>query len=177
MRRPVDEPRLRRFMEAFGLAAAGAVNVYFTGGATAVLLGWRSATVDIDLAMEPDDDQLYRVIPGLKDSLELNVELLAPSDFIPELPGWRERSLFIAAEGQVAFHHYDFYAQVLAKIERGHALDLVDIDEMRERGLVEERPLLELFEAIGPQLYRYPSLDPPTFRARVVDFVKGAGSR
>ena len=174
MRRPVDAPRLRQFMEAFGLAAAGAVRVYFTGGATAVLLGWRAATVDVDLAMEPDDDQLYRVIPGLKDSLELNVELLAPTDFIPELPGWRERSLFIVSEGRVAFHHYDFYAQVLAKIERGHALDLVDIAEMKARGLVEAGRLSELFEAIVPQLYRYPALDPATFRSRVGEFVKGA---
>ena len=173
MRRPVDEPRLRRFMEAFGLAAAGPVRVYFTGGATAVLLGWREATIDIDLAMEPDDDQLYRAIPGLKDALEVNVELAAPSDFIPELPGWRERSQFIAAEGQVAFHHYDFYAQALAKIERGHALDLVDIALMKARGLVEAGRLSELFEAIGPQLYRYPSLDPAAFRFRVGEFVKG----
>ena len=172
MRRPVDEPRLRRFMEAFGLAAAGPVSVYFTGGATSVLLGWRVATVDIDLAMEPDDDQLYRIIPGLKDSLEVNVELLAPTDFIPELPGWRERSRFIVAEGQVAFHHYDFYAQALAKIERGHALDLVDIALMKARGLVEVGRLSELFEAIAPQLYRYPALDPATFRSRVGEFVK-----
>ena len=172
MRRPVDEPRLRRFMEALGLAAAGPARVYFTGGATAVLLGWREATVDIDLAMEPDDDQLYRAIPGLKDSLEVNVELTSPTDFIPELPGWRERSLFITSEGQVDFHHYDFYAQGLAKIERGHALDLVDIAEMKARGLVEADLLSELFEAMAPQLYRYPSLDPATFRSRVGDFVR-----
>ena len=174
MRRPVDEPRLRRFMEAFGLAAAGPVKVYFTGGATAVLLGWRDATVDIDLAMEPDDDQLYRAIPGLKDSLEVNVELTSPVEFIPELPGWRERSPFIALEGQVAFHHYDFYAQVLAKVERGHTLDLVDIAEMKGRGLVRAGRLSELFEAMAPQLYRYPSLDPATFRARVGDFVRSS---
>ena len=109
MRRPVDRARLRRFMEAFGLAAMGRTRVYFTGGATAVLFGWREATVDIDLSMQPEDDQLYRAIPGLKESLELNVEMSAPSDFVPELPGWRDRSLFIATEGQVVFLHYDFY--------------------------------------------------------------------
>jgi len=159
-------------MEAFGLAAMGRTLVYFTGGATAVLLGWRAATVDVDLSMHPEDDQLYRAIPGLKESLELNVELAAPSDFIPELPGWRERSPFIATEGQVAFHHYDLYAQALAKIERGHALDLVDIAEMKARGLVEPGRLFELFEAIAPQLHRYPAIDPPTFRLRVDEFVK-----
>ena len=117
---------------------------------------------------------LYRALPGLKDSLELNVELVAPSDFIPELPGWRERSRFVVLEGQVAFYHYDFYGQALAKIERGHALDLVDIAEMKARGLIDGERALELFEAIGPQLYRYPSLDPATFRARVVSFVRGS---
>lgn len=43
--------------------------------------------------------------------------------FIPELPGWRERSPFIRREGRISFNHYDLHAQALAKIERGHERD------------------------------------------------------
>jgi hypothetical protein len=51
----------------------------------------------------------------LKSELDLNVELASPADFIPPLPGWRERSRLIAREGALTFFHYDFYAQALAK--------------------------------------------------------------
>jgi hypothetical protein len=34
--------------------------IYLTGGATAVLEGWRASTVDIDLRLEPDIDSLLR---------------------------------------------------------------------------------------------------------------------
>ena len=37
----------------------------------------------------------------------------------------------------MAFHHFDLYAQALAKIERGHAQDVDDVREMLRRGLVE----------------------------------------
>jgi hypothetical protein len=55
-----------------------------------------------------------------------NIELAAPDDFIPPLPGWEEWSIFIARRGKIDFYHYDLYAQALAKIERGHARDLAD---------------------------------------------------
>ena len=78
------------------------------------------STIDIDLTMEPESDDLLRTVPRLKESLSLNVELASPDHFIPALAGWRERSPFIAREGNVTFRHYDLYAQALSKIERGH---------------------------------------------------------
>jgi len=92
------------------------------------------------------------------------VELASPADFIPALPGWEERSPFIAREGRLSFHHYDFYSQALAKIERGHARDKADVAEMLARGLVEPGRLRALFEAILPRLDRYPAIDPASFR-------------
>ena len=38
---------------------------------------------------------------------------------------------------------------------------------MIERRLVDPHRLLELFNAIEDQLYRYPALDPPAFRRAV----------
>jgi hypothetical protein len=67
----------------------------------------------------------------------------------------------------VTFLHYDLYAQALSKLERGHDRDLLDVDEMLTRGLVERDRLRELFAEIEPELYRYPAIDPPSFRRRV----------
>jgi len=167
MRELTDAARLRAFMRALAAEADQEARVYFTGGATAVLLGWRPTTIDADIAIVPDSDRLLRALPRLKESLRMNVELASPAHFIPELPGWEERSPFIAREGKVSFHHYDLYSQALSKIERGHAQDRQDVAVMLQRGLVEPARVRELFAAIEPKLYRYPALDPASFRRAV----------
>jgi hypothetical protein len=164
MRLPVDALRLGKFMQAFGAEASQPVRVYLTGGATAVALGWRASTLDIDLELVPEDDNLLRAIPSLKESLQINVELASPAHFIPELPGWQDRSQFVTQEGLVSFYHYDFYALALSKIERGHAQDLKDVNTLLDRGLIETARLRQLFEAIFPDLYRFPAIDPEAFR-------------
>ena len=164
MRRVAQREDIDHFIAALGRRAVNQTRLYFTGGATAVLLGWRASTVDVNIHIVPDDDRLLRALPELKESLELNVELACPAHFIPELPGWQERSLFITQEGKLSFFHYDLYAQALAKIERGHALDVADVEQMFRRAYIEPVQLKNLFETIMPQLYRYPAIDPPAFR-------------
>jgi hypothetical protein len=164
MRRPLDAERIRRFMRELGEEAERDVRLYFTGGATAVLLGWRQGTIDVDVKLEPETDRLFRALPRIKEKLELNVELASPDQFIPELAGWRERSAFIGREGRLSFYHYDFYAQALSKIQRGHSQDRTDVRQMIDRGLIERQELRRRFEEIEPQLYRYPAIDPAAFR-------------
>ena len=164
MRRPLDAERIRRFMQELGEEAEQNVRLYFTGEATAVLLGWRSGTVDVDVKLEPETDRLFRALPRIKDKLEINVELASPDQFIPELSGWRDRSAFIGREGRLSFYHYDFYAQALSKIQRGHSQDRTDVRQMIDRGLIDRQELRRRFEEIEPQLYRYPAIDPPAFR-------------
>ena len=159
-------------MRALGQKAREPGRVYLVGGASAVLLDWRATTVDIDLELDPALDALLKDIPALKESLQVNVELASPGHFIPPLPGWRGRSPFIVREGVVDFHHYDFYAQALAKIERGHARDHDDVVKMIETGLVQPSRLLELFATIEPELYRYPAIDPASFRRAVADALR-----
>src|SRR5215212_8592940 len=96
---------IKEFMRALGRAARGPARVYLTGGSTAVLFGWRDSTVDIDLKFVPEADELFRALPELKERLNVNVELASPPDFIPELPGWHDRSIFIAREGNIDFFH------------------------------------------------------------------------
>ena len=152
-----DERSSSKFMRGIAAEANEPGRIFSTDAAAAVL----------NIKILPESDRLLRAIPDLKERLHINVELAAPSDFIPELPGWQERSAFVAQEGKISFHHYDFYAQALAKIERGHRKDREDVDAMIAAGFVGRRRLLELFEAIEPQLYRYPAIDPGSFRAAV----------
>jgi hypothetical protein len=167
MRGLADADRLRRFLRELAREAETEAAVYLTGGATAVLFGWRQSTIDADILIVPEQDALYRALPRLKEELQLNVEIASPAHFIPELPGWRERSLLVERVGKVSYYHYDPYSQALAKIERGHAKDLADVAQLLARGLVEPQRLRELFEAIEPRLNRYPAIDPPSFRKRL----------
>jgi hypothetical protein len=167
MRPPVDESRIRALAVELGRAARQPVRIYLTGGSTAVLEGWRESTVDVDLRFEPEADELLRALPGLKETCGVNIELASPPDFIPELPGWRERSPHVLREGEVDVHHFDLYSQALSKIERGFEQDLADVRRMIEGALVEPGRLRDLFEAIEPELYRYPAVDPPAFRAKL----------
>lgn len=88
-------------------------------------------------------------------------------DFIPVPPGWEERGIFIAQIGRATFHHFDLYAQAIAKVERGHEQDREDVAAMLERRLVQPARALEYFGQIEPQLYRFPAIDPARFRQAV----------
>jgi hypothetical protein len=171
MRGLTGRDQAERFMRALGSAVSHDTRVYLTGGASAVLLGWRESTIDIDLTFVPENDEVFRAIARLKDELGINVELASPAHFIPSLPGWDTRSVFIAQQGRVAFYHFDFYSQALAKIERGHAQDRVDVAAMLGSGLVDPGRLLDLFELIFPELYRYPAIDPKSFRRSISEAV------
>ncbi len=167
MRQVANADRIRRFMHALGPEADTDVRIYFTGGATAVLFGWRASTIDVDIKIVPDDDRTLRAIPGLKEALQINVELASPADFIPVPPGWEDRSPFITREGRISFHHFDLYAQALAKVERSHSQDLEDVREMIQRRLIDSPRAREYFAAIEPGLYRQPAIDPESFRRAV----------
>ena len=173
MRPPVDERRIRELAHRLGRIARSRVRIYLTGGATAVLEGWRLATLDVDLRFEPEADELLRAIPTLKESLGVNVEFASPPDFIPELPDWRERSPLLFRDGNVDVHHFDPYSQALSKIERGFAHDREDVRELIERGLVERVQLRELFDLIEPELFRYPAIDPSAFRRKLDAAIAG----
>ena len=172
MREKVTAARLEEFMRALGSGVTDAARVYLVGGASSVLLGWRDSTIDVDLKLVPENDEILRKLPALKERLQLNIELASPDDFIPQLPGWQERSRFIRQEGKLTFLHYDFYAQALAKIERGHEIDRQDVHDLINSNLIESKQLLDLFSQIEDLLYRYPALDAASFRRAVESVVE-----
>lgn len=167
MRERADAERVRRLAVELGRVVPAGTRMYLTGGATAVLEGWRPSTVDIDIRFEPESDAGLRRISELKEELAVNVELASPLDFLPELPGWQERSRFRFREGNLEVFDFDPYSQALSKLERGFELDLKDVREMVGSGLVEPEQLLELFERIEPDLYRFPAIDPSGLKVKV----------
>lgn len=167
MRRDADEDRIRRLAHELGKVAPPGTVIYLTGGATAVLEGWRRSTVDVDIRIEPESDAVMRRIAELKEELTLNIEMASPIDFLPELPQWRERSRSRFRDGNVTVYDFDIYSQALAKIERGFELDLADVRQMVDGNLVDPGRLRELFGEIEAELFRFPAVDPATLRDKL----------
>lgn len=167
MRGVADAERIGAFMRALGREADSEGACYFTGGATAVLVGWRDSTIDVDILLVPESERLLRAIQHIKEDLQVNVELASPSDFIPVPAGWEERSVFVAREGRLSFSHFDPCAQALAKLERAHVQDLGDVQALLAHDLVDAKAAVAYFEQIEPELFRFPAIDPRSFRRRV----------
>ena len=175
MRQQVTSQRLHEFMKMLGERATEPTRVFLVGGATALLLGWRDSTIDIDLKLVPESDGILQLLSKLKERIGVNIELASPDDFIPEVPGWEDRSAFIGQIGKLTFLHYDYYAQALAKIERGHGSDLSDVNHLITSELVDREKLIDLFSQIEDQLFKYPAIDPSSFRRAVESVVSKAG--
>jgi hypothetical protein len=159
-----DGDRIREFLRALSAEAEREARLYFTGGATAVLYGWRPYTIDLDIKLVPEDERLLRALPVIAEKVGINVERTCPGDYLPELEGWEDRSPLVAREGRLACHHYDLCAQALAKIARGHVQDVVDLKAMLSRGLVTPEGLREHFRRIEPRLHLFPAIKAASLR-------------
>jgi hypothetical protein len=160
MGRLLDPERLRRFLDDLGEACRGPGVLYLTGGATALLAGWRDSTVDVDLKLDPEPDGVFAAIARIKEELDVNVELASPADFLPELREWRSESRLVGRFGPVEVRHYDFRAQALSKLARGFERDLNDMRAMLGRGLVSRDGLRAALDEMMPRLERFPRVDP-----------------
>jgi len=172
MRREVTVPTLHQFMRELAASAKSHGKVYFTGGATALLLGFRKQTIDIDIKLDPEPKGVFEAIAKLKNALDLNVELASPDNFIPATADWRERSPHITSIGPLEFFHYDYSLQALAKLERGYAQDITDVESLIAGGHITVRELESRFKEIEPALIRYPAIDSSAFERKVEGFVE-----
>jgi hypothetical protein len=168
----IDPQKLKQLMKALGKEARGSGSIYFTGGASALLIGWRESTVDVDIRLDPEPSGIFQAIAKLKQDLNINIELASPQDFLPPLPGWRERSIFIERQGQISFYHYDFTAQALSKLSRGYDRDKIDVQAMYKQNLFSLENLRNGLAAIEPELIRYPSLNPDDLKRNVATFLE-----
>jgi len=167
MRPEVDRARVEELLAALGRRVRAQHVLYLVGGSSAVLVGWRASTRDVDVRPEPDSDELLRAISDLKQELDINIELASPLDFLPALDGWRDRSPYVGTWGRLQVRHLDFRMQALAKLERGLDTDLADVATMLERGLVTAAELHAGFVAMRSDLFRFPAVDVARFEHRL----------
>ena len=162
-----DKAKVESLLRALGKAVRSEGTAFLSGGACAVLYGWRETTIDVDLYFDPEPAYLFEAIRELKQQLDMNIELAWPMHFIPAPAGWRERCLFIGEYGNMTYYHCDFYAQALAKIERNHSHDIRDVQAMLQLRLVQKDKLWQCFESIVSNLLRFPALNEERFREKL----------
>jgi hypothetical protein len=176
MRRSPTRESLRELMKALARSAPkrGSWRVYFVGGGTAVLMGWRDSTIDVDLYAA--DDAIFNDVQAIKERLELNIEFARPEDFVPPLTGSANRHVFIETIGTVGFYHYDPYSQLLSKIVRGLARDVQDARNFLRSGMVDATKFRSLVEGIPDSAYaKYPSLSRRDLHEAVDRFLADPG--
>lgn len=171
MRLETDKIKTQKVLEYLGQHIKTPGTLYITGGASAVLIGWRDQTIDIDCKFEPEPGGVYEALQQAKEKLDVNIELASPDHFIPPVPDWMKRSQFIGRYGKLDVYHYDFYSQALAKIERGHQRDLLDVESMVAHGLVDRKKIGEFFRQIESALLKYPSINQKAFSIKIERFL------
>src|SRR5438128_2045596 len=130
LRQPVSRERIDGFLRWLGNHYRHPARLYLVGGTSVVYEGLRSQTMDIDLAIEVsagNHGDLLTVLREARDTLDINIEEAAPSDFIPLPAGYAERHQFIGRFGEVDVFHFDLYSMALSKIERGRQQDQMDV--------------------------------------------------
>jgi len=152
----------------------GHYRVYLVGGGTAVYLGWRPSSLDVDLSA--DQEAIFHDIQGIKERLNINIEFASPEHFVPPLPGTADRHIPIETIGRVSFYHFDPYAQALSKIVRGFDRDMDDAKQFLESGLVDGPILRDLVSRIPEASFaRYPSLSRSAIVGAVEQFLSRRG--
>ncbi len=173
MRNKLTPELLRRFMQSLAFQSEGQGSIYFTGGATALLLGLREQTIDVDLRLDPEPRGAFEAIARIKNELNLNVELASPADFIPVSADWKMKSAFIEQVGQLMFFHFDLRAQALSKIERGYGHDLADARGFLAAAKMTGEEFLSFFQGVKAGAIRYPALSLSGWERKVAAFVEG----
>ncbi len=174
MRGDATAERIRSLLAELGRYAQVGDRVYLTGGATAVLVGWRHSTRDVDIRLEGGEDELLRAIAELKDRLDINIELASPLDFLPEVEGWRERSPYVGRFGALEVFHIAYELQALAKLQRAFDQDIEDVRAMLARKLTSKAAVSATFEQMRSELFRFPTVDEPRLAQAVEDLPAAA---
>ncbi len=159
MRAELTKERLLEVVKELSRAAPRRRNyrLFLVGGGTAVYLGWRRASIDVDFFSE--QEALFVNIQEIKERLNVNVELARPEDFVPPLAGSEDRHVFIERVGPISLYHYDPYAQLLSKVVRGFQRDMEDARAFLSRGMVEGERFRSLVRDIPDSAYaKYPRL-------------------
>lgn len=109
-------------MSALGELVRGEGTIYLTGGATALLRGWRDATIDVDIKPDPEPAGLFE---ALREKLG-EIETLLPRYPAIDARSFRraveefvgsERGRLLQAQGGDAYSRYNALMRELASFE------------------------------------------------------------
>jgi hypothetical protein len=145
------------FLVKLGIEFRHPVRLYLVGGTTLVYEGLRDQSLDIDIDYEiasEHESEFVQTIRRLKDSLQINVEMASPADFIPLPAGWKDRAKFVGRFGQVDAFHFDLYSTSLSKIERGREGDFQDVMALVKAGHIDIDRLTVAYYDILPRMER-----------------------
>jgi hypothetical protein len=84
----------------------------------------------------------------LKQQLNMNIEFASPGDFMPLPAQWEARSEFIRRYGQIDAFYFDWYSIALSKTQRANPQDLVDIQLLIRRGIVDKTELDAVYQDV-----------------------------
>ena len=66
MRHETNRERVEKLMVELGRAAREPGRIYFTGGVSAVLIGWREMTMDVDLKPDPEPVGIFEALAKIE---------------------------------------------------------------------------------------------------------------
>lgn len=170
MRTGLDEPKLRAFIREVGEAAQGPGRVYLVGGATALLLGVREQTVDIELKLDPEPKAIFEGIARIKERLSINGSSPRPTCSCRRSPVGESGASSSRGVGRWSSSTTTSMRKPWRRSSEVTTRTLPTPARSSGSAKSMSALLLELFGAIQPDLIRYPAIDPQDFEVRVREF-------
>lgn len=169
MRLNVDKGQIENFLKNLGRTFHKPGRLYLVGGAALVHMGVRAGnTQDIDVDVHAaNEDEMLETIRKLKETMNINVELSSPADFIPVPSQWESNARYIGRYGMIDVFYFDFYSIALSKIQRGSTRDITDVRLLLRQGIITLSQLDAVYSEVLPFVGKkpYSKLDPKQFIA------------
>jgi hypothetical protein len=109
--------------------------------------------MDVDYTFESEADsveQFEATVNDLATEMQLYVDAVPISEFVPLPPHAYERRRWVGCYGQLDVYIFDPYTIALSKIARGFKTDLEDVMFMLRRGLIDFKELERHFHTVLP---------------------------
>lgn len=133
----MESDQIHAFLTALGNRYPRPAQLYLLGGSALCLLGSPRPTLDIDYVGDDlKKDDLQNLMEEIAREMELDVEAVPISRFIPIPHGEEKRSLHFGAFGTIEVYIFDPISIALSKVERGFDTDLDDVAFLIQRGYI-----------------------------------------
>jgi hypothetical protein len=158
----ITSQSLRQFFERLRESLPVPADLYLVGGSALFLLGSARETLVVDYFIETESADIKSTLQKLALELNLDLESVPLSDFIPLPPHAEQRHRLVGQFGRASVYIFDLYSIALRKIARGFESDLDDVKFLLDQYLIEWDILETHFQAILP-LADNSDIDPNEF--------------